>query len=505
MANKQIKDFDLKENVDGTEDILIQDNGITKRIKASEFVSKNILNKKNKYTISDFIDNSTVKDANGYIMTDVLINLISNNEKTSIEIDVDIVITNPIKLKSYLNIYSNNNSKITFEGCDGFYTDTNDDRLISCNLYNLIICGDKTDNTTLLKLQNNGTNCKFYELLFKNGYNAIYINGWVYNIHNVVIDGFNNNGLELYKSDNTFSDFYINGCKKYGLYLKSSNNRLSNFKILTCGKENESVYINGSRNFITNFEIQDIYVKAIKFEFCNYNDILINIDAIRTNLIDASSIEIASFLSCKNNILNIVACKYGTNVSNNSEYDTIYFDDYSYNNTIMSSLSKVMFSGNPNNRIIDNVQETLDFVGENLFDKLTLNIKDAIETSEEGNIKTYTTTIANGGYRIPIDKNAKNIENGNLICGKYLLIIDYEVDKASSLYLTDRGNPECKMKLYSLSKIVYKCKSIITISDTSGGQLGILLDTADVKIGFKSIKIFKVPDTFDENKLFYLK
>ena len=61
------------------------------------------------------------------------------------------------------------------------------------------------------------------------------------------------------------------------------------------------------------------------------------------------------------------------------------------------------------------------------------------------------------------------------------------------------------MKLYSLSKVVYKCKSIITISDTSGGQLGILLDTADVKIGFKSIKIFKVPDTFDENKLFYLK
>ena len=38
MANKQIKDFDLKENVDGTEDILIQDNGVTKRIKASELL-----------------------------------------------------------------------------------------------------------------------------------------------------------------------------------------------------------------------------------------------------------------------------------------------------------------------------------------------------------------------------------------------------------------------------------------------------------------------------------
>ena len=38
QPTKQIKDYNLKNNVDGTEDLLIQDNGITKRIKASELI-----------------------------------------------------------------------------------------------------------------------------------------------------------------------------------------------------------------------------------------------------------------------------------------------------------------------------------------------------------------------------------------------------------------------------------------------------------------------------------
>lgn len=45
---KEIKDFDLKSGVDGQEDLLIQDNGITKRIKASEFLNTVDLN--NYYT-----------------------------------------------------------------------------------------------------------------------------------------------------------------------------------------------------------------------------------------------------------------------------------------------------------------------------------------------------------------------------------------------------------------------------------------------------------------------
>ena len=39
MANKQIKDFDLKESIDGEEDLLIQDSdGVTKRIKTSKLM-----------------------------------------------------------------------------------------------------------------------------------------------------------------------------------------------------------------------------------------------------------------------------------------------------------------------------------------------------------------------------------------------------------------------------------------------------------------------------------
>ena len=40
---KQIKDFELKENIDGLEDLLIQDSdGITKRIKTSEFLNVDV-------------------------------------------------------------------------------------------------------------------------------------------------------------------------------------------------------------------------------------------------------------------------------------------------------------------------------------------------------------------------------------------------------------------------------------------------------------------------------
>jgi arabinogalactan endo-1,4-beta-galactosidase len=39
MANKQIKDFALKSGVSGSEDILVQDNGVTRRVKAQEFLS----------------------------------------------------------------------------------------------------------------------------------------------------------------------------------------------------------------------------------------------------------------------------------------------------------------------------------------------------------------------------------------------------------------------------------------------------------------------------------
>ena len=55
MANKQIKDFDLKESIDGLEDLLIQDsNGITKRIKTSKLMGN--LDLSNYYTKAEVDD-----------------------------------------------------------------------------------------------------------------------------------------------------------------------------------------------------------------------------------------------------------------------------------------------------------------------------------------------------------------------------------------------------------------------------------------------------------------
>ena len=55
MANKQIKDFDLKESIDGLEDLLIQDSdGITKRIKTSNLMGN--LDLSNYYTKAEVDD-----------------------------------------------------------------------------------------------------------------------------------------------------------------------------------------------------------------------------------------------------------------------------------------------------------------------------------------------------------------------------------------------------------------------------------------------------------------
>ena len=55
MANKQIKDFDLKESIDGLEDLLIQDSdGTTKRIKTSKLMGD--LDLSNYYTKAEVDD-----------------------------------------------------------------------------------------------------------------------------------------------------------------------------------------------------------------------------------------------------------------------------------------------------------------------------------------------------------------------------------------------------------------------------------------------------------------
>ena len=76
MANKQIKDFDLKESIDGLEDLLIQDSdGITKRIKTSKLMGD--LDLSNYYTKAEVDD--LLAD------TDLSIDMADYYDKTTID------------------------------------------------------------------------------------------------------------------------------------------------------------------------------------------------------------------------------------------------------------------------------------------------------------------------------------------------------------------------------------------------------------------------------------
>lgn len=76
MANKQIKDFDLKESIDGLEDLLIQDSdGITKRIKTSKLMdSLDLSNYYTKAEVDDLLAN-----------TDLSIDMADYYDKTTID------------------------------------------------------------------------------------------------------------------------------------------------------------------------------------------------------------------------------------------------------------------------------------------------------------------------------------------------------------------------------------------------------------------------------------
>ena len=100
-STKQIKDFNLKTGVSGEEDILIQDNGITKRIKSSELIdsvdlsnyaTKTDLNNKanvsHSHSYNDLTNKPTIPDLTGYATETFVTNKIAEASLSGGEVDL---------------------------------------------------------------------------------------------------------------------------------------------------------------------------------------------------------------------------------------------------------------------------------------------------------------------------------------------------------------------------------------------------------------------------------
>lgn len=88
MASKQIKDFTLKTSIEGNEDVLIQDNGITRRVKASKFLST--VNLDNYYTkqevkqlMAEWGGGEVTVDLADYYNKEAIDNLLKNKANTN--------------------------------------------------------------------------------------------------------------------------------------------------------------------------------------------------------------------------------------------------------------------------------------------------------------------------------------------------------------------------------------------------------------------------------------
>ena len=86
MASKQIKDFDLKESIDGLEDLLIQDSdGITKRIKTSKLMDEiDLSNYYTKAEVDNLLANTDLSvDMADYYNKVAIDNLLANKANAS--------------------------------------------------------------------------------------------------------------------------------------------------------------------------------------------------------------------------------------------------------------------------------------------------------------------------------------------------------------------------------------------------------------------------------------
>lgn len=321
------------------------DSTLTKEGKAadSKAVGAEIIRAKqevNKHYISCYVANTTPTITQGvYDVTDIVDNMISTGIKKII-VDVDAYMSHPLTLVDNLEIYGEGGHILYFESGDGIKIDT---KIKNTSVHDLNIRGYNVldSDKWLIDIGSDSSNTRFYNLNVEFGYNGIRVNGWISNYLNIRVSYFKGIGLYIDRSDNTFSTFYINGCAKQGLYMTSSNNRIDNFKILSCGEDCESAYFSGSRNTISNFEIQDIYIKCAIFQSFNNNIVDINLDGIRTNLTDSNSYEVASFINSSCNVIRLISSKYGGGTTETSDEDIIKFKTGSESNNITAILLKV--------------------------------------------------------------------------------------------------------------------------------------------------------------------
>lgn len=297
---------------------------------------------KNKELISGF-----------YLLTNEFISSINNLEVKRIVVNVPTLVVNTeaLSLRDNLEIYSPNKSILKFGKGFGFDLSSYAEEEIAKNIsiHDLTISGGysgyNTEDSWLIHVNRDVSEFNIFNLELVGGYNGILIEGWVLNIRNIRVDGFEGVGVKIRRSDNTFSNFYINGCKGAGLDFQSSNNRLSNFKILSCGKKTPSVLLGGARNFIIGLEIQDIFYKAAELRGVTYSVIDVNLDGIRTNLETTSSLVLASFNDVSNNFIRLISNKYksGQPIEDN---DIIECSDTVVSNSIFALLSNVIFNKN---------------------------------------------------------------------------------------------------------------------------------------------------------------
>lgn len=441
--------------------------------------------------ISEIItENSTESE-----ITAAITAVFANTEITDINIDKDITVLSPLELRDNLNVYSSNGSAITFKGCDGF-TATQVHRFYS--IHDLKILGDKTPETTLFKITADGEKCRIYNLIIGKGYNAMHVDGWTYNIRDICIWGCTNIGLYIAKSDNTYSNIYINACGGYGVYMKSSNNRLENFKILSCNKTGPSAYFSGRRNFISGFEMQDIWIKCADFENFNDNICDFNFDSVRTNINNADPITIVSFKNSSNNYIRMISSKYGSATqADKAEPDIIQLDNNSSGNVFNSVLSNVKVVGGLNNSYRSN--SALELPAKGVEDDIELNLLYGTELPElptfaQRGFITGPDEAKPGGYRFKLPKADT----------RYLFVITLKTNKpcvcsVSNQMPNDTGKFEVVRTTLTGDNQYITIRAVIRNGNVNSA---IVITKSDVTVIIRDLKIYELGDTVTEQDLY---